>query len=163
MATSFISQETNHAQSAFQILVLPYRNASDTFEFAVFHRSDFACWQGVAGGGEDDETPGEAARREAFEEAKIPMTCRFLPLQAACTVPVALFRDNASWDPALYVIPQHFFGVDCTGRALILSDEHDAVEWLPYAEAAARFTYDSNRTALWELNRRLRGLGPRGE
>ena len=59
-------------------------------------------------------------------------------------------------------MPEHSFGVDCTDRALTLSDEHDTVEWLPYAEASARFTYDSNRTALWELNQRLRGLGPRG-
>ena len=149
-------------RAPFQVLVLPYQEAGDTFEFAVFRRSDSPCWQGIAGGGEDGETPGEAARREAFEEAEISMTCRFLPLQAACTVPVASFQDS-DWDPALYVIPQHSFGVDCTGRALTLSDEHDAVEWLPYAEASARFTYDSNRTALWELNRRLRGLGPRGE
>ncbi len=146
----------------FQVLVLPYRKTVEALEFAVFRRSDSLCWQGIAGGGEDSETPGEAARREAFEEAKIPMTCRFLPLQAACTVPVAFFQDDGSWDPALYVIPEHSFGVDGTGQALTLSDEHDSVEWLPYAEAAARFTYDSNRTALWELNRRLLGLGPRG-
>ena len=149
-------------RAPFQVLVLPYRKVGDTFEFAVFHRSDYACWQGVAGGGEDDEVPPEAAKREAFEEAKIPMTCRFLPLQAADTVPVTFFKDTGTWESALYVIPQHFFGVDCTGQALTLSDEHDAAEWLPYAEASARFTYDSNRTALWELNRRLRGLGPGG-
>lgn len=150
-------------RAPFQVLVLPYRKAADTFEFAVFRRSDDACRQGIAGGGEDDETPGEAARREAWEEAGISPACRFLPLQAACTVPVSFFQENGSWDPAQYVIPEHSFGVDCTDRALTLSDEHDAVEWLPYAEASARFTYDSNRTALWELNQRLRGLGPRGE
>ena len=76
---------------------------------------------------------------------------------------MAFFQGSGAWDPALYVIPEHSFGVDCTGQTLTLSDEHNAVEWLPYAEAAARFTYDSNRTALWELNRRLLGLGPRGE
>lgn len=128
----------------------------------MLRRADNACRQGIAGGGEDDETPLEAAQREAREEAGITALCGFLPLQASCTVPVTEFRDSKSWDPALYVIPEHSFGVDCTGQALVLSDEHDAVEWLPYAEASARFTYDSNRTALWELNRRLLGLGPRG-
>ena len=150
-------------RAPFQILVLPYRKTAEAFEFAVLRRSDYDCWQGIAGGGENGETPTEAARREAFEEAGVSSTCRFIPLQASCTVPVAFFQDSGAWDPALYVIPEHSFGVDCTGQTLSLSDEHDAVEWLPYAEARARFTYDSNRTALWELNRRLLGLGPRGE
>ncbi len=127
----------------------------------MFHRSDFACWQGLAGGGEDDETPLEAAKREAFEEGGISGVCNFTQLQAMFTVPVTEFQDGGTWDPALYVVPEHSFGADCTGQALTLSREHDAVEWLPYAEASARLTYDSNRTALWELNQRLRGLGPR--
>lgn len=147
-------------RAPFQILVLPYRRTRDGLGFAVLRRSDYSCWQGIAGGGEDDETPLEAAKREAFEEAGISGTCQFTPLQASCTVPVAFFQDS-DWNPALYVIPEHSFGVDCTGQALTLSSEHEAMEWLSYAEASTRFTYDSNRTALWELNRRLLGLGPR--
>lgn len=123
-------------------------------------RTDYLCWQGIAGGGEDDETPLEAAKREALEEAGLAAS-HFTPLQSSCTIPVTFFQDDGAWEPALYVIPQHAFGADCTGQALTLSDEHDAAEWLPYAEASARFTYDSNRTALWELNQRLLGLGPR--
>ena len=148
-------------RAPFQILVLPYRKKENTLEFAVFRRSDYFCWQGVAGGGEDDETPLEAARREAFEEASISGACAFIQLQAMCTVPVTFFQDGGTWDPALYVVPEHSFGADCTGQALVLSHEHDAVEWLPYEEASARLTYDSNRTALWELNQRLLGRGPR--
>ncbi len=148
-------------RAPFQILVLPYRRTVNTLEYAVLRRNDYLCWQGIAGGGEDSETPQEAAKREAFEEAGIPGACHFVSLQSSCTVPVTFFQDSSAWDPALYVIPQHAFGADCTGQALTLSDEHDAVEWLAYAEASARFTYDSNRTALWELNQRLLGLGPR--
>lgn len=150
-------------RAPFQILVLPYRRAASTLEYAVLRRSDYLCWQGIAGGGEDDESPLDAAKREAFEEAGISGECAFLPLQASCTVPVTFFQDSGAWDPALYVVPQYAFGADCTGQAMTLSDEHEAIEWLPYAEASARFTYDSNRTALWELNQRLLGLGPRGE
>lgn len=150
-------------RAPFQILVLPYRRAGDTWEYAVFRRRDFACWQGIAGGGEDDETPLEAARREAWEEAGLPRSAAFILLQAACTVPVIFFQDGGSWDKALYVIPEHSFGADATGQTLTLSDEHNAAEWLPYAEASARLTYDSNRTALWELNQRLQGLGPHGK
>lgn len=148
-------------RAPFQILVLPYRKTRDALEFAVLRRSDYFCWQGVAGGGEDDETPLEAAKREAFEEAGISSVGDFLPLQASCTKLVTLFQDNGTWDPALYVIPEHSFGADCTGQTLTLSSEHVMMEWLPYKEAHARFTYDSNRTALWELNQRLLGRGPR--
>lgn len=148
-------------RAPFQILVLPYRKTRDALEFAVLRRSDYLCWQGIAGGGEDSETPLKAAKREASEEAGISGACYFLPLQASCTLPVLLFEDNGTWDPALYVVPEHSFGADCTGQTPVLSQEHDTLEWLPYAEAHARLTYDSNRTALWELNLRLLGLRPR--
>lgn len=129
----------------------------------MFSRSDYSCHQGIAGGGEDDGIPIAAARREAFEEAGISDASRFIPLQATCTIPVTFFQDSGTWDRTLYVVPEHSFGVDCTGQEIILSDEHSAVEWLCYAEAWARFTYDSNKTALWELNQRLCGLEPRDE
>ena len=150
-------------RAPFQVLVLPYRRAADMLEYAVFSRSDYSCRQGIAGGGEAGESPLDAARREASEEAGLSEATRFMPLQAACTVPVIFFQDGGSWDSALYVVPEHSFGADATGQTLTLSDEHDAVEWLPYAQAHARLTYDSNRTALWELNQRLQGLGPRRE
>lgn len=35
-------------------------------EYAIFKRSDYGYWQGLAGGGEEGETP---TKREAFEEA----------------------------------------------------------------------------------------------
>jgi dihydroneopterin triphosphate diphosphatase len=149
-------------RAPFQVLVLPYRQAADSLEFAVLSRADYACWQGIAGGGEGSETPLEAAKREAQEEAGIPTEARFIELQAVCSVPVHLFRDGDSWGDDLYVIPEYSFGVDCTGRQVALSDEHTELQWLSYDEARARLTYDSNRTALWELHRKLRGLGPRG-
>ena len=39
--------------------------------------------------------------------------------------------------------------------SLQLSREHTEYEWAAYARAYAMLQYDSNRTALWELNRRL--------
>ncbi len=147
-------------RAPFQVLVLPYRRAADSFEFAVLCRADDACWQGVAGGGEGQETPLEAAKREAHEEAGIPAEARFMELETVCSVPVYLFRDGAAWGDSLYVIPEYSFGVDCTGRPVALSDEHTVLQWLPYCEARERLTYDSNRTALWELHQKIRGLGP---
>ena len=151
------------ARAPFQILVLPYRKTGDTWEFAVFSRSKRTCWQGIAGGGEEGESPLDAAKREAYEEAGISGACPLMPLQAFCTIPVYFFQDEGTWDHSLYVVPEHSFGVDCTGQHVVLSEEHNAVEWVCYTEAHARFTYDSNRTALWELNQRLQGRGPRDE
>jgi broad specificity phosphatase PhoE len=39
--------------------------------------------------------------------------------------------------------------------AITLSREHTDYRWVAYAEAARLLRWDSNRTALWELNERL--------
>ena len=44
-------------------------------EYAIFQRSDGDYWQAIAGGGEEGETPEEAAKREIQEEAGIPKDC----------------------------------------------------------------------------------------
>ncbi|HCT5754274.1 TPA: NUDIX domain-containing protein [Pseudomonas aeruginosa] len=148
------------ARAPVQVLVLPFRRA-ETLRYAVFSRRDDLTWQGIAGGGEGIETPLQAARREAWEEGGITADCEFVTLQARASVPVSCFPDTGHWGDELYVIPEHAFGVDLTGRDVVLSSEHDLVRWAPYAEALALLHYDSNRTALWELNRRLLGQGPR--
>jgi dihydroneopterin triphosphate diphosphatase len=149
------------ARAPFQVLVLPYRATGRSLEFAVLCRSDDGRWQGIAGGGEEGETPLEAARREASEEVGIPPGVPFLALDALCSVPVYCFKESAAWGEDRYVIPEHSFGVDCSGIELVLSDEHREACWLPFVEAHRRLTYESNRTAVWELHQRLRGLGPR--
>ncbi len=72
------------ARAPLQILVLPYRHLalerSAQFEYAVFSRADYPCWQFIAGGAEDQESPLEAASREAFEEAGIESGCTYIAL-----------------------------------------------------------------------------------
>ena len=63
-------------------------------------------------GGEDDETPLKAAKREANE-------------------------------------------VDVKDKKLVLSSEHTEIKWLKYENAVAILKFDSNKTALYELNERL--------
>ncbi len=58
-------------RAAFQILAIPYRIIGGAPFYCVFHRADFDQWQFIAGGGEDDETPLEAAKREALEEGGV--------------------------------------------------------------------------------------------
>ena len=149
-------------RAPFQVLVLPYRRRADgDYEFAVFRRADAEGWQGIAGGGEDDETPGQAARREALEEGGIPGDALYLALDTRASVPVTCFRDSHLWGDAVFVIPEYAFGVDVSDRTIRLSDEHTEVRWVSWAEARQLVRFDSNRVALWELNEKIRGLGPR--
>ncbi len=153
------------ARAPIQVLVLPYRRIpSGDFEFALFRRPQAAggYWQGIAGGAEQGESPLEAARREAAEEAGIPHGRGFFQLDSRTTVSVDHFGDGNLWGSDIYVIPVHVFAVDASGHAIRLSGEHREFCWCPYGQAAALVKWDIDRTALFELNRRLRSgkIGP---
>ena len=83
------------ARAPFQVLVYPYRKChDDKYEYALLKRSDAGYWQAIAGGGEDNETPLEAAKREAYEEAGIATNSDFLQLDTVEPIPVTEFRDS---------------------------------------------------------------------
>ncbi len=150
-------------RAPFQVIVYPYRkNLQNQFEFALLLRADEGFWQGIAGGGEDDETPSEAARRETFEETGIELTSTFLQLDTVVSVPVTEFKDSFIWGEDVYVIPQYCFGVSTSQFDINISDEHSAYGWFTYEQAHQILKFDGNKTALWELNQRLMGRGPRG-
>mgnify|MGYP001591334685 CR=1 FL=1 len=141
----------------------PYRKVEDNeYEYALLKRSDAAWWQAIAGGGEDDETPLEAAKPEACEEAGISTDSSFLQLDTIVPVRVTEFRDSHLWGEDIYVISQYCFGVLVKDRPIVLSREHTEYRWLRFKEAHDVMKYDGNRTALWELDQRLNGWGPRG-
>jgi dATP pyrophosphohydrolase len=147
-------------RTPLQVLVLPFRVFDGgRIEYAVFRRAgaDGECWQGIAGGVEEGETAEEAARREMMEEAGIPPECPLVLLDTQASVPASLFRDRPLWGPDTYVVPQRAFGVRLGGHEIVLSDEHTESRWLGYDAAADLLRWDSNKTALWELNERLRG------
>ena len=147
-------------RAAFQVLVIPYRHdAGRGVEYAVLHRADGSMWQFIAGGGEDDETPAQAAVREAHEEAMVPAGAGWTRLDSLATVPRSAFPGGGHWPPDLYVVPEHCFAVDVAGHDLVLSAEHADFEWLGYEEARQRLTWQSNQNALWELRERLRRAG----
>ena len=151
------------ARAPFNVLVYPYREVADgEFEYAVLRRSDAGFWQGIAGGGEEAETPLETARRETHEETGIPPDSLFLRLDTVNPIPVTFFGDSRLWGEDVYVIPQYCFGVLGEDKELMLSIEHTEYRWLTYEEAHSVLEYDGNRTALWELDRRLSRRGPRG-
>ena len=145
-------------RAPFQILVFPYAVAADGAPtYAVFRRADSGVWQVVAGGGEVGETPEEAARREAWEEARVPLDASLRRLAAVGRVPAAVFRDRWHWPPELTAIPEYSFAVAAAPETVRCSAEHDLVEWLPYPAARERLNWASNRAALAELHAALTG------
>ena len=142
-------------RAPFQILAIPYRIENGEYTFCVFHRSDFDQWQFVSGGGEDAETPMQAAKREIFEECEV-RTENILQLTSLCYIPTNIFpkRHLNNWPLDMYVVPEYSFGFLCEDE-ITLSHEHTSCEWLTYEQAKEKLHWDSNRTALYELYCRL--------
>ena len=142
-------------RAPFQILAIPYRVLDKNPEYCVFRRADCDQWQFVAGGGENAETPWDAAKREAFEEGGVKSD-HWLALESLAYVPVNVISEkhHRHWGQDIYVIPEYAFGFECTAN-IHLSGEHTECIWLNYDEAIKKLKWDSNRTALYELNARL--------
>jgi len=142
-------------RAPFQVLVLPFRKTANQYQFALFRRKDPEnYWQWIAGGGEGNETPLDAAKREAFEEAGIPRDAAFYPLDTLCCIPK--FNFFHSWPDEIYVVPEYSFVVDAAHAEIAVSHEHDAFLWTDYEQAQELLQWDSNKTALWELAERLK-------
>lgn len=142
-------------RAPFQILAIPYKYARDALMFCVLHRSDFDQWQFIAGGGEDDETPLEAAQREVYEEAGFVAT-NIIQLKSICSIPTDIFPKKYlyNWTADTFVVPEYSFGFECN-EEINLSHEHTECIWLTYEEATQNLKWDSNRTAMYELKCRL--------
>lgn len=148
------------ARAPFQVLVFLYRPiAQGSIEYRIFHRQDHDYWQGIAGDGEDVETPLEAAHRETAEEAGLrPSEFVLNQLMSLAMIPAVQFG-GLLWGPAVPVIPEYAFGAKCVGQAdVTISPEHVEFRWASYETATSLLKWDSNRTALWELDYRLSAL-----
>ena len=142
-------------RAAFQILAIPYRIIDDTPIYCVFHRADHDQWQFIAGGGEDNESPIEAAKREILEEGGVKVS-KLTELKSLAYIPVIIISEKyrQHWNKDTYVIPEYSFSFECQ-EDMRLSHEHTECVWLTYDEANQKLKWDSNRTALFELNCRI--------
>ena len=142
-------------RAPFQILALPYKREQGKLLVCVLRRSDCDQWQFIAGGGEDAETPMEAAKREIFEECFV-RTEDVIQLTSMCYIPTNIFPNLQfyHWSADTYVVPEYAFAFECKDE-IALSHEHTEFVWLTYDDAKKLLTWDSNRTALYELNCRL--------
>ena len=143
-----------------QILAIPYvLTARNGALFATLRRADMNVWQGVAGGIESDESALQAAHRECLEELGT-QNFSILSLDSRASIPASFFSSWSDWkleNPNLLVIPEYSFAVRLFSQEDVsLSSEHQTIEWHTYSDAFNLYKWDSNRTALWELDQRLR-------
>ena len=111
-------------------------------------------WQAISGGVEDDETLIETVKREVLEETGIEVNDIF-ELSSVSSIPVVNVTGKFSWGNDVYVVTEHSFGVFTENSDIKLSSEHKQYEWFTFDEAYEKLEFDSNKTALWELNERL--------
>lgn len=144
-------------RAKYQVLVLPYRRQDEGIRYCIFRRGDMRCWQFIAGGGEtEDVSVLASARREAFEEAQIPLNAAYTALETRCSISTACFSARALWGEDCLVIPEYAFAVEAGHAEIQISREHTVFEWVDYDTALERLRYDSNKVALWELDNKLR-------
>lgn len=138
-----------------QVLVIPYRQMAGLFQFAIFKRSDAHYWQFIAGGVDGQETPAQAATREAFEEAGIKAE-KIMTLDSMCTMPAHIFPAWQLWPKETHVVKEFSFAIEVFQKKIILSDEHTEYKWCSHEQACAFLKWDSNKNALDELHQRLK-------
>lgn len=142
-------------RTPYQVLVFPFVKEGEKYYYAIFKRKDLNIWQGIAGGGEGDEKPIKTMRREACEEASIDIKSRYIRLTSITTIP-AVNICGLKWGKEIIMIPEFAFGVEVPSKKLKISSEHTKYLWLSCKDAINKLKYDSNKSALWELDYRLK-------
>ncbi len=145
-------------RAPFNVLVLPYCVTKDNkLLFCVFKRADSSIWQFVAGGGENEEDFLTASKRECKEEANISLDSKYTKLESMCYVTVDNFseRDRSQWGQR-YVIAVYCFAVECKIEDIKISHEHTEFRWCEYNEARELLHFDLDKTAIFELNAKLK-------
>lgn len=137
------------ARAPFQVLIIPYQKQIDEVTYLILKRSDGNVWQWVSGGGENNESKVEAAKRELYEELNID-AIDIWGLKSMSSIPVYCFNEIMENYPDMLVVSEYSFGVEIKDD-FKLSNEHNEYRWVTYQDAISLLTYDSNKTALWEL------------
>jgi len=148
-------------RAPYQVLIFPFIKERGEFYYAIFKRKDMSIWQGISGGGEENEKPIQAARRETYEEAFIDKDLSYIKLASIASIPAVNIK-GLLWGNEIIMIPEFCFGVELFSKKLKIGEEHTEYLWLRYDDAIKKLTYDSNKSALWELDYRLKNKSIEG-
>lgn len=148
------NSETNSMRAPFQVLIFPHKFEIAEPLFLIACRADNGEWQAISGGGEDQESLLDAAKRELYEETSLT-DIDWVQLDSMCMLPRVLYSGHEKWNDHPYVIPEYSFSVQVSGEPK-LSSEHTEFLWCKASDASKLLKYDSNRVALWELCERLK-------
>lgn len=143
-------------RAKYQVLIIPFRREKDKIKYGIFKREDMRVYQAISGGGEEGETIIESAQREFFEETGLKKD-NFIVLDSIGSVPACHFSASKLWGPKTYVVKEYAFGVEIfKTEKIVLSDEHTSFKFVDYEQASKKLKWDSNITALYELNERVK-------
>ncbi len=144
-------------RAKFQVLVLPFAVTENDVRYCVFKRPDMNFWQFVLGGGEDMETPFEAAVRKCRDEIGAE-NGNFYKLDSTASIPTNWVgeRVRSAWGPDCIVISEYAFALKTEERDFLMSKEYAEFAWTDYKTALKMLRYGSNQTALYELNERIK-------
>lgn len=105
-------------------------------------------WQGVAGGGEGDETPIVAAIRETREETGVEIS-DIVDLKSVAELSVIDVAGCYRWGEDIRVIPEFAFLAEVPFDTEIkISGEHTEYLWCNSEHAMQLLEWDSNRQAI---------------
>ncbi|UQV24935.1 NUDIX hydrolase [Vibrio sp. J383] len=141
-------------RAPFQVLIFPYKLEIAEPLFLIACRTDNGEWQAISGGGEDQESLLDAAKRELCEETSLTGIV-WVQLDSICMLPRVFYSGHEKWSDHPYVIPEYSFSVQVSGEPK-LSSEHTEFRWCKASDASKLLKYDSNRIALWEICERLK-------
>lgn len=140
------------ARAPYNVLVIPYYIEDGEIKYCIMLREDMKVWQFVAGGGEDDESPIIAAKRETFEETGIREFKSFQLLETKTYVPTRYFKNAKELWGNKYVIPVHCFSVETFNKDIVMSKEHLDCKWVTHEEAESLLHFDVDKTCIYELD-----------
>ena len=144
------SREYRRAES---VLVVVYTLKGEAL--VMLRRAPFHFWQSVTGSLHQDESPGDAAARELFEETGIKRGGRMHRTGVSRTFVIdPRWRDRFA--PGTAQNLEHEFLYELPDRVAISlsSEEHSEMEWLPIPAAIDRVWSWTNRAALRSLHER---------
>ena len=140
-----------------QVLIIPYRMTNQKIEYCILKRKNMQIWQWVAGGVEDfDKDIMCAAKREMNEEIGISEDIDIVELECFTKIPVVNIVKEFKWGDNVYYADEYSFAANISDKQIKISEEHSEYKWVSYDEARNLLKYDSNKSALWELNEKIR-------